>query len=97
MRRQVTTKSGRALSQDDVDRLTDRVEEGLVLSTWVPRRGRPSLEPSAGEHSPRIAVRVPASLHDRVMSRAAHEGRSMSEVVRDLLERYANRQGERLR
>jgi len=77
------------LTEADIDRLADRAEEGLDLSTWTPRRGRPSLDASTGAHSPRIAVRVPPSLHRRVTVRAAQEGRSISEVVRDLLERYA--------
>lgn len=70
------------------ERLADEAEAGLVLSTWVHRRGRPPLEVGLSEPSPRIAVRVPPSLHRQVMSQAAAEGRSVSEVVRDLLEGY---------
>lgn len=83
------TKSGRALSDADVDRLADRAERGLNLSSWKPRRGRPSLDATGAAHSPRIAVRVPKALHDRVAVRAAKEGRTLSEVVRDLLEDFA--------
>jgi plasmid stability protein len=89
MPRTVRTKSGRTLSDADIDRLADRAEKGLDLSTWTPRRGRPSLDASVGAHSPRIAVRVPRSLHDRVTVRAAREGRSISDIVRILLEAYA--------
>jgi hypothetical protein len=85
----VRTKSGRTLSEADLDRLAARVENGLDLSAWAPRRGRPSLDATVGAHSPRIAVRVPKALHHRVAERAAREGRSMSDVVRDLLESYA--------
>jgi predicted HicB family RNase H-like nuclease len=85
----VKSKRGARLTEADIDRLADRAEKGLDLSTWTPRRGRPSLDASAGEHSPRIAVRLPPSLHRGVTSRAAREGRNISEVVRDLLERYA--------
>ena len=35
------------------------------------------------------AVRVPGELHRRALECAAGEGRSISEVVRDLLEGYA--------
>lgn len=86
--RTVITKSGRTLTEADVERLADEAERGYDLSTWVHRRGRPPLEAGLDEPSPRIAVRVPASLHRRVMSQAAAEGRSVSEVVRDLLEAY---------
>jgi hypothetical protein len=85
----VTTKRGTRLTEADIDRLANRAEEGLDLSTWTPRRGRPSLDASTVEHSPRIAVRIPRSLHGRVIARAVREGRNISEVVRELLERYA--------
>ena len=83
-------KSGRVLSQDDLDALAKRAEKGFDLGAWRPRRGRPPLSASAAEHSPRIAVRVPEELRSRVRQRAGTEGRSLSEVVRDLLEAYAS-------
>lgn len=89
MPERVITKSGRALSDADIERLADRLDEGIDLSTWRPRRGRPSLGVNAHEHSPRIAVRIPDALNDRVRMRAAREGRSVSDVVRALLEGYA--------
>ena len=85
----VKTRSGRTLSEADVDRLAAEVEMGLDLSTWKPRRGRPPLDAGANAHAPRIAVRVPSDVHRRVVARATKEGRSISEVVRDLLEGYA--------
>ena len=89
MARVVITKSGRTLTEADIEKLADELEAGVDLSTWEPRPGRPRLESTATEHSPRIAVRVPASLHRRVSSRAAAEGQSVSRVVRRLLEEYA--------
>ena len=68
--------------------MADEAERGFDLSTWRIGRGRPALEPGASD-SPRIAVRLPRSLHERVTSRASAEGRSVSQVVRDLLEGYA--------
>ena len=88
MARTVITKSGHTLTEADVERLADEAERGYDLSTWVHRRARPPLEPGLDEPSPRIAVRMPASLHRRVTSQAAAEGRSVSEVVRGLLEDY---------
>lgn len=93
MKGTVTTKSGRVMSGADIERLADRAEAGFDISTWTPRRGRPSLT-IGGEHSPRIAVRVPQDLRQRAMARAAIEGRTMSEVVRDLLESYVRRPEE---
>ena len=89
MARAVVTKSGRTLTEADLERLADEAERGFDLSTWAPGPGRPRLERGATEHSPRIAVRVPASLHRRVRSRAAGEGQTVSRVVRRLLEEYA--------
>ena len=89
MARTVKTRSGRTLSEADVDRVASRAEAGLDLSKWAPRRGRPALDATAREVSPRIAVRVPRVLHRRVTDRATREGRTVSEVVRDLLADYA--------
>lgn len=94
MPRSVTTKGGRTLSTADLDRLASSVEHDLDIASWTPRRGRPSLSDVTGTHSPRIAIRVPEDLHRRAVARAASEGRSMSEVVRDLLEGYAGDPGK---
>jgi predicted HicB family RNase H-like nuclease len=85
----VKTKHGRPLSASEIDELARKAEKGFDLSTWRPRRGRPSLDASSGRHSPRVSVRVPEDLHRRATARAAEEGRSVSDVVRDLLEAYA--------
>ncbi|HEY5434087.1 MAG TPA: hypothetical protein VIK13_02535 [Candidatus Limnocylindrales bacterium] len=85
----VTTRSGRRLSDADLDRLAEKAEEELDLTTWRPRRGRPFLDDRATGHSPRVTARIPADLRDRAAARAAREGRTMSEVVRGLLEDYA--------
>lgn len=88
MARKVTTKSSRKLSGAETERLADQFEAGFDLSAWTPRPGRPRLERLATEDSPRIAVRVPGSLHRRVASLADQEGRTVSELVRGLLEDY---------
>jgi predicted HicB family RNase H-like nuclease len=93
MARSVITKGGRRLSEADVERLSSKIEQDLDISSWTPRRGRPSLRDVVGVHSPRIAVRLPEELHRRAVARAASEGRSMSAVVRDLLDQYARDAG----
>lgn len=84
----VVTRSGRILTEADVERLADEAERGFDLSTWTPRPGRPGLDAGATAHAPRIAVLLPESLHRRVRSRAASEGRSVSNIVRGLLAEY---------
>ena len=87
----VTTRSGLVLTDADLEALADEAERGYDLSKMRLRPGRPFLgaEPGhVGEHSPRIAVRLPAELHRRVRERASAERRNVSQVVRDLLEDY---------
>ena len=90
MAQTVRTRTGRVLTKADIETLADQAEHGFDLSTWHPRPGRPSLDANSGAHSPRIAVRVPADLQLRVRRKANAEGRSMSRVLRDLLEAYAD-------
>jgi hypothetical protein len=85
-------KSGRVLTDDDVDRLVAAAEAGFDTSTLKARRGRPFLDASATEHSPRLTVRVPATLRDQVSARAASEGRTVSDVLRALLQAYVEGQ-----
>ena len=77
-----TTGSGRVLSDADLDRLAESAEQCFDLSTWRPRPGRPSLDATAEGPSPRVEVRVPAALRDRVRKRAAAEGRNVSATWR---------------
>lgn len=88
----VRTRGGRAVTDDDLDRMATEAEAGFDLSTWTPRRGRPSLgDGPSGVHAPRLATRVPQRLHDDVVRYAAEDGVSVSEVMRDLLEGYVRR------
>lgn len=85
----VRTKQGRVVTDDDLDRMAAEAEAGFDLSSWTPRRGRPSLPGGTpGVHAPRLATRVPQRLHDDVVFYASREGKSVSEVMRDLLESY---------
>lgn len=93
MVRTVVTKGGRKATEADIERLATSLERDLDLKSWAPRPGRPSLGGSPGMHSPRFAVRVPEDLHRRASARAASEGRSISAVVRELLENYAGETG----
>ena len=89
MTKTYTTRSGQVLTEEDIERIHDEIDREIDLSQWtrVPV-GRPPLEAGSDGHSPRIEVRVPASLHRRVRARAAADGRTVSQVVRGLLEEY---------
>jgi hypothetical protein len=76
-------------SDADYERLADLAEKGIPPSAFhVRRRGRPSL--GASGTSPRVAARVSATVHQRAKARAASEGKTMSQALRDLVEDYAS-------
>jgi len=78
------------LSDADFDQLADLAEKGFAPTAFHVRRrrGRPSL--GASGTSPRVATRVSATVHERAKARAASEGKTMSQALRDLVEDYAN-------
>ena len=83
------TKSGRVLTEADVERLAAKAEAGFDATNWKPRRGRPPLDPGSTGHAPRVGARVSPAVYEGATVRAANEGRTISEVVRELLEEYA--------
>lgn len=85
------TKSGMRLTKDRRDRLAKEAEKGYDLSKVRrvrAQRGRPSLEEGV---SPRISYRVGQRLYKRAKTKADAEGRTMSELAREALERYVSR------
>jgi hypothetical protein len=85
---QLKSKKGTTLSKTQVERLASEAEEGYDLSTAKRQRvgpGRPSL--AEGE-SPRISYRVAPALFDRAKKKAKAEGRTVSEIAREALQKY---------
>jgi hypothetical protein len=89
----VQTKSGRVLTDADLADLAAKAEVGFDPSRWTQRRGRPSLGGTPGERSPRIATRISEEVRAKVIARAKAEGKSVSQVQRELLEDYARSAG----
>ena len=81
---------GTEVTEEAIEQLADRFENAeLDDGTWKPVRvGRPTLSGGRGE-SPRISVRVAPDVLERAKTRAEHEGRKLSDVARELIERYA--------
>jgi hypothetical protein len=82
------SKKGARLSKAAVDKLAVEAEAGYNLSKAKRQRvgpGRPSL--AEGE-SPRISYRVAPALFDRAKKKAKSEGRTVSEVAREALQKY---------
>src|SRR5881397_3399600 len=89
----IVTKGGDVLTDQDIEALADEAEQGYDLS--LARRvhiGRPSLDSGV---SPRVSFRASRKLYEAARERAAQEGRSVSELARDAVERYIARGGER--
>ncbi len=85
--------AGQPVTNDYLERLADELEQDEVLPAGTTVefqvRGRPSLT-APGEKSPAVHFRVPANLRSAVEQRARREGKSVSALARDALERYVS-------
>jgi hypothetical protein len=80
------TKKGTKLSKGTVDDLAREAGAGYDLATAKRQRvGRPSL---AEGDSPRVSYRVAPALLNSAKKKAKAEGRTVSEVAREALEKY---------
>lgn len=82
------SKSGAAITEELAEQLADEAEQGYDL-TRGRRVGRPSLA-GAGV-SPRVNFRTTRSLHERARRVAIREGKTISALAREALERYVGR------
>ena len=85
-RQTLRTKSGELITDEDVDALAAEAEAGYDLSQarWE-RVGRPSLDEGI---SPRLSFRASRKLYEAIRTRAAQEGRTISDLAREAVERY---------
>jgi hypothetical protein len=82
------TPSGTVITEELAEQWAEELErEGLDISK-VERRyvGRPSL--SKAGRSPRVSFRASTDLYKAAWKRADKEGRSLSSLAREALERY---------
>jgi predicted HicB family RNase H-like nuclease len=82
------TKAGTKLSTQRLKRLGEEAERGYDLSSATREHGKPGRPSLAEGESPKISYRIPASLFEAASERAKTEGRTLSEVAREALERY---------
>jgi hypothetical protein len=83
--RKPASKSGVPITDELAEKLADEAERGYELSHGH-RVGRPSL---AGRGvSPRVNFRTTPALHERARRRAAREGKTISQLAREALDRY---------
>lgn len=82
------TRSGRPITDADVQRLAEEAERGYDVDALVARRnkrGRPALgsAPASVE-----SVRLDPELRDQLAARAQADGTTLSEVIRQALRDY---------
>jgi hypothetical protein len=80
------SKTGVEITDQLADKLADEAEVGYDL-TDAKRVGRRSLSGNTGA-SPRVNFRMTAELQARAQARAEREGKTVSEIAREALERY---------
>lgn len=79
------TKSGRSLTNQDLDKLADEVAQTAYDTRKLRRRGRPMLGDGPAELVP---VRLDPALRAALDERAAKDETTVSDVIRTALRRY---------
>jgi predicted HicB family RNase H-like nuclease len=82
------TRSGTVITEELAEQWAEEFEQNPPDPSEFERRyvGRPSL--SEAGRSPRVSFRVPMDLYSAAWKRADKEGRSLSSLAREALERY---------
>jgi hypothetical protein len=83
------THSGTELTDELAERLADEAEAGYDLDAGQilhAGRGRPSL--SGDQTSPQVTFRLPGELRAKAEERAQREGKTLSALAREAMERY---------
>lgn len=80
------TRSGKSITDDVVDELASRAEEGFDVDEMIRRRGgRPPMGSAASSVE---SVRLDPELSEALRHRADREGRTSSDIIREALRRY---------
>ncbi len=80
------TRSGEPITDELVEKLRAKAEEGFDVDEILRRRGgRPAMGSSAASVE---SVRLDPELSEALRERADREGRTNSDVIRDALRRY---------
>jgi hypothetical protein len=80
------TRTGRVLSEADIDAIAEEVAGDIDVEVLKPRRrGRPKLE---GGPADVVPVRLDSMLRAAVEDRASTDQTTTSEVIREALRRY---------
>ena len=85
MGRTYRTKTGRTLTDRDIEKFSDEVIRTPYEPTALRKRGRPALGDGPSELVP---VRLDPALRAALDERAARDATTVSEVIRKALRRY---------
>lgn len=82
------THGGTVITEELAEKWAEEIEQNPPDPSQLERRyvGRPSL--SEAGRSPRVSCRVPMNVYKAAWKRADKEGRSLSSLAREALERY---------
>lgn len=82
------TRSGREITDRDVDELAAEAEAGYDIEELIARRGKRG-RPTIGDAPASVeSVRLDPQLRRRLLEQATSEGTTPSEVIREALRRY---------
>lgn len=88
------SKSGETITDEIAEQIADEAEAGYdvdeLAETARPGPGRKSLAGAAGK-SPAIQLRLAPDVYERLRAAAAETGASISELVRDAIDRQLKR------
>jgi hypothetical protein len=79
------TKTGKVLTDSDIEALADEAERGYDIEDLRRRPGRPSLGDGPSEVVP---VRLDPAMKAAVEAKAAADATSTSEVIREAIRRF---------
>jgi hypothetical protein len=79
-------KSGAPITEELAERLAREAEGGYDLSRGR-KIGRKSLS-GGGGRSPRLNIRTPVDLYEKALAKATKEGKTLSQLAREALEKH---------
>lgn len=82
------TEAGKPITDEMIERLADEAERGYGLGDLGGHRRGPGRPPLGGSAKAVESVRLEPALRDDVARRAAKEGITVSELIRQALRQY---------
>jgi Ribbon-helix-helix protein, copG family len=83
-------KSGRPVTDADVERLAAEAEAGYDVEQLIARRGKRGRPPLGSAAATVESVRLDPELRGQLLNRAEADGTTPSELIREALRRFLN-------